>query len=84
MKIVKEFEDPEVLRLLYHWCAEEDLDGSYFFWGLGDNGELYCRSDRFRQDNWFEIAAVSGFQGMINLKIMKRIVKEFGHLVVFT
>jgi hypothetical protein len=86
VNIVKEFKDPEFLAVLYNWCSNEQLFGSNFHWGLGEDGELYCRCDLFIEGkNWIKPhTSRNNFGELINLKVMKRIVKQFGHLVIFT
>ena len=84
MKIVKEFEDPECLAKIYHWCSAQELSQEHFYWGLGDDGELYLSCTRFvDQNNWHKLSSID-MRDHFSLKTMKRIVKEFGHLVVFT
>lgn len=75
MKIVKSFEDQKFFQRRYRGC---NYKGEWL-WGFGDDGELYCRCTQFGHDNW---AALSELD--LTIEDMKRIVKEFGHLVVFT
>lgn len=85
MKIVKEFEDREFLARAYNWVSAEELCQEHFYWGLGEDGELHCSCTRFGDPHlWYPPSYVSNFQLLVSLKLMKRIVKEFGHLVVFT
>jgi hypothetical protein len=85
MRIVKSFEDHEFLSGMYSWCSEEELANEHFYWGLGDDGELYLQCTRFSdQTYWHRLGAISNLEDNINLRVMKRIVKEFGHLVIFT
>jgi hypothetical protein len=86
MKIVKEFNDPEFLKVLYNWVSNDELLKEYFHWGLGDDGELYCRCSCFGKDRTWILpgGSRSNFGELINLRTMTRIVKQFGHLVIFT
>ena len=53
-------------------------------WGLGEDGNLYGRGtiSGYSYDKSFQLYELIGFG--ISLGEMKRIVKEFGHLVIFT
>ena len=84
MKIVKQFEDPQFLQKVYHW--RENLSAKdKWAWGLGDDGELYFRCSIFTDfAYWFRFQDRSNVSNYLSIKDMKRIVKEFGHLVVFT
>jgi hypothetical protein len=84
MAIVKQFEDPEFLIDYYKWVDTDQLKGSHFYWGLGDDGELYARCSRFADtDHWYPTVYLSNMYQHFKLKYMKKLVKEFGHLVVF-
>jgi hypothetical protein len=84
MKIVKQFEDREFLLQYYNWCAVEHLSWAHFYWGLGDDGNLYAKCDTFTDPHrWYPTISLSDMEQYFQLKLMKRIVKEFGHLVVF-
>ena len=78
MKIVKSFEDQKFFQRRYRGC---NYKGGWF-WGLGDDGELYCRCTQFDNNSWHRFDELGIFDPTI--EDMKRIVKEFGHLVVFT
>lgn len=84
MKIVKQFEDPQFLQKVYHW--RENLSAKdKWVWGLGDDGELYFRCSIFTDpDEWSAFKDRNLIANNLSIKDMKRIVKEFGHLVVFT
>jgi hypothetical protein len=85
MKIVKQFEDPEFLAITYNWVSSDNLSREHFYWGLGEDGELYCKCSRFIENHlWHPPCAIGNLEDKISLKLMRRIVKEFGHLVVFT
>ena len=47
MNIVKQFEDSKFLAIMYNWYSDQQLLEHHFYWGLGDDGELYCRCDCF-------------------------------------
>jgi hypothetical protein len=84
MKIVKSFEDPEFLAEYYNWYSASQLIGTSFLWGLGDDGNLYAKCGRFTDPHrWYPTISLSDMEQYFQLKLMKRIVKEFGHLVVF-
>jgi hypothetical protein len=84
VKIVKSFEDPEFLALSYNWLSEDELSKEHFYWGLGEDGEVYLKCTRHQPISWYKLNKAGSFQDCISLKLMKRIVKEFGHLVIFT
>ena len=80
MKIIKEFSDPE-----FHDKRALFNDGEWF-WGLGEDGNLYCRwTPMFGpyEETWFEVSQMERILPLISLREMKRIVKEFGHLLVW-
>lgn len=83
MKIVKEFEDPEFManpRI----CGLEDVKDYKWIWGLGDDGNLYYRCTRLEDPNvWWDLKGADYVAPLITLKHMKKIVKEFGHLLAF-
>lgn len=84
MNIIKQFEDPEFVRKVYHWTADDEWNpNDKWFWGLGDDGELYFRCTRFSSFCWITIKDINVGE-YFTLKTMRRIVKEFGHLVIFT
>jgi hypothetical protein len=72
MKIVKEFYDED-------YCIREFRTNWY--WGLGDDGNLYRRCDS-TGNQWVGISE-GMFPITVNLRDMKLIVKEFGHLLVW-
>jgi len=80
MKIVKSFSDPEFFQKQYH----SDIEGEWF-WGLGDDGGLYCKcpADFEDPDRWYSYEHECHPRSF-SIRDMKRIVKAFGHLVVFT
>jgi hypothetical protein len=72
MKIVKEVRDDE------YAVREHRTD---WYWGLGDDGQIYRRCDS-TDNQWSDINA-GMFPVNLNLRDMKLIVKEFGHLLVW-
>ncbi len=89
MKIVKFFDDFEFYDKTY-----EPLNGvpnnpfrDYWRWGLGDDGELYWQcSDNIDPNKWYWFGTdgtSGGIARRLSLRDMKKIVKEFGHLLVF-
>lgn len=84
VKIVKEFEDQEF------FCHSELSSPEYhnkytWFWGLGEDGNIYYRCTRFVDpDQWDKLNRYPSIAVLVSLKTMKKLVKQFGHLVVFT
>jgi len=77
MKIVKEIENIEY---------NSTSTGYLLKWGLGEDGRLYqtmYHPKTKREVGYWELWEHK-FQYSLSLKEMKHIVKEFGHLVVFT
>jgi hypothetical protein len=84
MKIIKQFEDKETLLLIYHWVETKELNGDYLYWGLGNDGNIYCRCSRFSSNEWKIINNLGhSLSRCFSLKLMKRIVNNFGHLEVW-
>ena len=69
MKIVKQFHDNK----------------SYYIWGLGDDGELYCieeyKNSKYQLTPRWVNYRYCGFG--ISLKEMKEIIKQFVHLTPY-
>jgi hypothetical protein len=76
MKIVKQFDD-EIYKIDYYGA-----NGTWT-WGLGEDGNLYIRRLPIRK-GYKEWMLSTDLAIPIDLQTMKRIVKAFGHLVVFT
>lgn len=76
MKIVKEFESNEYAISR----SQSTAFNPYLSYGLGDDGNLYCkcRMSGYVLDTWCKPSFY------ISILEMKKIVKEFGHLLVFT
>jgi hypothetical protein len=72
MKIIKEFQDHDFLK-----SAVDTPEDHIWIWGLGDDGWVYYKSNAYDLDQW----SIYGYS--LSLRTMKKIVKEFGHLVVF-
>ena len=87
MKIIKEFEDHDFFERHYYISYDnEELKKSYWRWGLGDDGELYYQSYASNlPGKWYNYPDARCYTEnlLVNFDEMKRIVKEFGHLVVF-
>lgn len=92
MKIIKQFDSNDFAikksrALLGEGRGQTSFwDGTkkepYWIWGLGDDGELYGKGWRqgvYRPD-W---TSDDGYDFSISLDEMRKIVKEFGHLLVF-
>ena len=83
MKIIKEFEDTTFLDKPDVSSSTLDNEGHKWIWGLGSDGDLYYRCTKFsKPDTWF-VLKYSDVARSINIYDMKRIVNEFGHLLVF-
>lgn len=81
--IVKSFSDFEYFQKSYdELLPEEELKKGFWEWGLGNDGELYCRCSDFESpEEWHN--ADNTTCDALTIRDMKRIVKEFGHLLVF-
>jgi hypothetical protein len=87
MKILKEFSDPEFAVKVAPklWIGNPDPQDDWF-WGLGDDGEIYFRSNRYyfqAPGGWFRMSTSHEVATSISLRDMKHLVKEFGHLLVW-
>jgi hypothetical protein len=84
MNIIKEFEDQEFFCLPE--MSSPEYHGRYtWFWGLSSNGDIYFRCTRFTDpDEWRELRASGQIAELVSLKTMKKLVKHFGHLLIFT
>lgn len=84
MNIIKEFEDQEFFCLSE--VSTPEYHGKYtWYWGLGDDGEIYYRCTRFSDpESWYKLKKHHEVAALIGLKTMKKLVKQFGHLLVFT
>lgn len=79
MKIVKEFHSTE-----YAQKISLGYDNPYIIWGLGDDGNLYAKYSVSRyhsEKNWHRSDLI---RFGLTIGEMKRIVNEFGHLIIFT
>jgi hypothetical protein len=70
MKIVKEFVDEDFLK--------RSAPDSVWSWGLGDDGWVYCKCSVYEDPNKWSLYGYA-----LSLKTMCKIVKEFGHLLVW-
>ena len=77
MKIVKEFIDTE-------FYSTHSTRGLHWYWGLGDDGELYCKKiyEEELVMDWVEYSMVL-VPKSLSIKQIVKIAKEFGHLVAF-
>ena len=80
MKIVKEFESSEFASKIQHVTFRHF---NYLKWGLGDDANLYCQG---KYSNSEYSPWINPFENSVypDINEMKKIVKEFGHLLVFT
>lgn len=79
MKIVKEFRSDDWAK-----SCSSGYPKAEWAWGLGEDGHLYGKggiSGHIYHDNWYPY---SKMRFGIAISEMKKIVKEFGHLVIFT
>jgi len=86
MKIVKQFEDNIFLNKFIDITEFNKINDepAYWLWGLGEDGNIYCQCNDFiDKDTWYLYKHIYGFS-LTDISDMKRIVKEFGHLVIFT
>jgi hypothetical protein len=83
MKIIKEFEDDDFFA--HPKISSPEYHGRYtWLWGLGDDGFIYYRSTRFSHpDEWRELSSNERIAILVSLKTMKKLVNQFGHLLVF-
>jgi hypothetical protein len=83
MKIVKQFEDPDFYNRLSK--NYEDIYHKWI-WGLGNDGELYFLSEGLTFHNWisYRKCVKEGTEIFLSFQDMKKLVKEFGHLIIFT
>lgn len=81
MKIIKQFDDFAFIEKRY-----EDAHEYTWTWGLGDDGELYyhqtCKG-KTDLDSWCLATYNHIVMRYVSLQVMKRIIKEFGHLLVW-
>jgi hypothetical protein len=89
MKIVKQFDDYDFFKSRFYMTFDKN-DPKYingiWRWGLGDDGELYCQCSDFENpEDWYNLySSMSTSFRPNSIRQMKKIVKEFGHLLVFT
>jgi len=88
MNIIKQFDDPHFFERHYYLAFEdEELKRGFWRWGLGDDGGLYyqCYAAEDPED-WYEYPDGDAYSEklLVTFDEMRKIVKEFGHLVVFT
>lgn len=82
MKIVKSFDDFEFFNAVIG--GPNDPEKDRWTWGLGDDGELYFQSsDAPRPLFWYSLKDNPSKARIVSLSVMKRLVKEFGHLLVW-
>jgi len=82
MNIVKEFEDNEYYHLPGVRPTGVIDPSATWFWGLGEDGHLYYRFIPSYTDQWSSYQIHADHIPM-SIAQMKKIVNEFGHLLVF-
>ena len=83
MKIVKQFESNDFAKRRSPGM-NSPLMIPQWSWGLGEDGELYCKGQItgfIVMEEWY---AYSRASFGIPSGEMKKIIKEFGHLLIFT
>ena len=88
MKIIKQFDDFEFFERHYGMdYSDDELGKSFWRWGLGNDGELYYQNNA-RDSNpkkWLAYPDEAyGMELLLTFSEMRRLVKEFGHLVILT
>lgn len=87
MNIVKEFEDNEILGVVGFYRNDDFYINpekyTHFYWGLGDDGELYFKSLALAEDDEWHGCQQVDTDWFPPLKTICRIAKEFGHLMAF-
>jgi len=81
IKIIKQFEDHQYYLTNF---PPPNSNGTWS-WGLSDCGKLYCLCPTISK-HWVDINDSRfnlNFNKNWSLSLMKRIVKEFGHLLIF-
>lgn len=85
MNIIKSFEDFKFFDKHYEGSEPNDPIKDKWEWGLGDDGNLYCRCSEFNRSNeWLPYPNDTPNFIKVSFSDMMRIVKQFGHLVIFT
>ena len=71
MRIIKQFHDDQYLKDIGRKNADD-----FWYWGLGDDGELYFRASQFSANLWLKYA---GWNMSVPMKLitMCRIVEQF-------
>lgn len=83
MNIVKQFEDKEYYLLPGVRPTGRIEPDATWFWGLGDDGQLYYRFvSIYFPDRWYAYQSHADSLPM-SIAQMKKLVNEFGHLLVF-
>jgi hypothetical protein len=78
MKIIKQFEDHDY----YEKCFPPPNDNGTWYWGLGEDANIYALCPTITND-WSRIDYVGRGEYPTSLKQLKRIVKEFGELLIW-
>jgi hypothetical protein len=85
MKIIKQFDDFEFFCRLYEPLLSDSHDPAkdMWRWGFGDDGQLYYQSTEGQPKSWYPLRVATNAARILTLQDMKRLVKEFGHLLTF-
>lgn len=85
MKIVKQFESNDFAKILYKdlYSHIDYKEGApWLIWGLGNDGDLYVMHGfpyHLKETSSWIVPRM-----YISILEMKKIIKEFGHLIIFT
>jgi len=78
--IIKQFKDDDYKTYLkYSW----DSPTKEFYWGLSDDGKLFYKIIDLNYDSYWISYNHCSINFNFTLKIICKICKEFGHLLVF-
>ena len=87
MKIIKAFDDSEFVNKQFKQFLF-DSEIHFWNWGFGDDGRLYFQTSAYLDPTtghvnplkWYDYHDMVSY---LSIKDMKKIVKEFGHLLVW-
>jgi hypothetical protein len=83
MKIVKSFEDNIHAEAVKRKTMLNDSYHVQWFWGLGMDGNLYCKCPTFSTSKDWILASDMYHSPSPGLASMKKIIDRFGHLLAF-
>ncbi len=78
MKIIKSFEDYD-----FYESTCDPVDGHTWYWGLSDDGQIYCTCTEFNKyPSFYKYKEITGHR-ITSIKTMQKIIKNFGDLIPF-